>query len=287
MDAPASSAAPPQTTFAIAQGTSVCIGMRTGAQHAAVTSPAPLRSAACAARHAAPLMPSLPATSSTWPNVPLCASRARTGSIAAASAASSTSMPCAPSHSGRMPMSAIVRCPVSALPGKSRWPCLARWNVTVSVARTASPSAWPVAPSTPEGMSTAITGRPLPFIRCAADSAAPSIARDSPVPNSASTIAAQSSGISGASPYRIVMFAPQTFSRHAFAPASPFIFDGLLISHTSALPPRCIQMRAAAHPSPPLLPLPQMNSTRLPRPAYRSTASATACAACSISRMDG
>ena len=37
----------------------------TGAQHAAVTSPLPERSAACAARHAAPAMPSLPATSST------------------------------------------------------------------------------------------------------------------------------------------------------------------------------------------------------------------------------
>ena len=79
------------TTLAVAQGTLVCMGSSTGRGQAAVTSPAPARSAAEAHRQAAPAMPSLPATTSTWPFVPLCASRARTGSSARASCSASTS----------------------------------------------------------------------------------------------------------------------------------------------------------------------------------------------------
>ena len=79
-------------------------------------------------------------------------------------------------------MSAMTSRPVSARPGKSRWPCFALWNVTVTLARMASPSVWPVAPSTPDGMSTATTGRPLSLTRCTAESAAPSSGRESPVP---------------------------------------------------------------------------------------------------------
>ena len=96
-------------------------------------------------------------------------------------------------------MSATTSRPVSARPGKSICPCLARWNVTVTLACTASPSARPLAPSIPEGMSTATTGSALSFMRCTAESAAPDRARLRPVPYSASTIAAHPCGMGGAS----------------------------------------------------------------------------------------
>src|SRR5579864_8283914 len=47
--------------------------------HATVTSPAPVRSAARLASPAAPALPSDPATTNTWPNVPLLAARGRGG----------------------------------------------------------------------------------------------------------------------------------------------------------------------------------------------------------------
>ena len=50
---------------------------------ATVTSPAPARSAASPAIAAAPVLPRDPATTSTWPNVPLCpAGRARRQQLA-------------------------------------------------------------------------------------------------------------------------------------------------------------------------------------------------------------
>ena len=82
---------PSLTTRAVAQGAVLCSTGSTGRAHAQLTSPAPERSAAFAHRHAAPAMPSLPATTSTCPNVPLLASNGRTGSIARASASCVTS----------------------------------------------------------------------------------------------------------------------------------------------------------------------------------------------------
>ena len=79
-------------------------------------------------------------------------------------------------------MSSMTSRPVQARPGSSMCPCLARWNVTVTLARTASPSTCPVAPSTPEGMSTDTTGSPLALMQRTASSATPSGARLRPVP---------------------------------------------------------------------------------------------------------
>ena len=57
----------------------------------------------------------------------------------------------------------------------------------VAVARTAAPQAQPVSASIPEGMSTARIGAPVAFISSTAAAGAPASARESPVPNSAST----------------------------------------------------------------------------------------------------
>ena len=55
----------------MAQGSSTCKMGTMEAGQATVTSPAPLRSAAPAHSAAAPAMPMLPATMSTWPRPPL------------------------------------------------------------------------------------------------------------------------------------------------------------------------------------------------------------------------
>ena len=76
-----------------------------------------------------------------------------------------------------MPMSARRIVPQSDRPGSSRWPGFSRKKVTVEVASTAAPRTLPVAPSRPEGTSTATTRpppRPKPLIRS-------TIARASPV----------------------------------------------------------------------------------------------------------
>jgi hypothetical protein len=87
----------------------------------------------------------------------LWASGARGGTHAATSAASTT-LTRAPDTS--RPMSATVTSPANARPGWNSSPGLSAANVTVRVARTGRPAAWPVSPSTPLGMSTASTGAP-------------------------------------------------------------------------------------------------------------------------------
>ena len=55
-------------------------------------------------------------------------------------------------------MSATRTAPASSAPGRITTPTFGAPNVTVRSARTASPSTAPVAPFTPDGMSTATTG---------------------------------------------------------------------------------------------------------------------------------
>ncbi len=64
----------------------------------------------------------------------------------------------ATTNSGGKPMSTTRTVPARSAPGSSITPTLAAPNVTVRSAQTASPSTAPVAPSTPDGMSTATTG---------------------------------------------------------------------------------------------------------------------------------
>ena len=86
-------------------------------------------------------------------------------------------------------MSASRIVPHSARAGRSRWPGFRRKNVTLALASTATPRALPLAPSTPEGTSTASTRPPRranALMRSMIAFASPSISRASPVPNSAS-----------------------------------------------------------------------------------------------------
>ena len=62
-------------------------------------------------------------------------------------------------------MSATTASPVWKRPGATASPALRPWNVTVSVARTASPATSPVEASTPEGTSTETTGAAAALIR--------------------------------------------------------------------------------------------------------------------------
>jgi hypothetical protein len=84
-------------------------------------------------------------------------------------------------------MSARTVLPQCSRPGISRWPGFLRKNVTVRSAHTALPRTSPVAPSMPEGISTATTGILEPFSAATRSPAVPSTGRDSPAPNIAST----------------------------------------------------------------------------------------------------
>ncbi len=78
--APASSSAPSATTFAVAQGACACTVFSTAKRACRRHQPrARAQRRPRAESVAAPAMPSLPATLSTWPNVPLCPSRGADG----------------------------------------------------------------------------------------------------------------------------------------------------------------------------------------------------------------
>ena len=85
-------------------------------------------------------------------------------------------------------MSATRTSPHSSRPGSSRWPGFRRKKVTVRVACTTAPSARPVVPSRPLGTSTASTGLPDALMAATTSAATPSSGRESPAPNSASTM---------------------------------------------------------------------------------------------------
>ena len=129
----------------------------TAAGTATTTSPAPTREAARVISDGAPVMSLDPATTTTTPEARLCASSARRGITAATSAGSSRT-----TSSGVVsvakPMSTTRTVPACSAPGNRTAPSLGAPNVTVTSAHTASPSTVPVAPSTPEGISTATTG---------------------------------------------------------------------------------------------------------------------------------
>ena len=65
---------------------------------------------------------------------------------------------------GRRPIGAICTRPAWKRPGAIASPTLAAPNVTVAVARTATPGTSPVEASTPDGTSIATIGRPHALI---------------------------------------------------------------------------------------------------------------------------
>ena len=81
-----------------------------------------------------------------------------------------------------MPMSATSTSPAYSLPGWKTMPSLRAAMVTVIVARMAGPSTRPVSPLTPEGMSTATTGRPDWLTAITAWAGGPARAPRNPVP---------------------------------------------------------------------------------------------------------
>ena len=91
-------------------------------------------------------------------------------------------------RSGSSPMSATTASPVWKRPGETASPALRPWNVTVTVARTASPATSPVDASTPEGTSTETTGAAAALIRWIVAAASARGSPWKPVPNSASMI---------------------------------------------------------------------------------------------------
>ena len=164
-----------------------------------------------------------------------------------------------------MPMSARRIAPQSDRPGSSRWPGLRRKKVTLAVASTATPRTLPVAPSTPEGTSTASTAPPArgegvdPLDdrpRLAVDVAREPCAEervDHAVGAVESRVAARR-GPAPRSERRRSAASPPSASRRPRRPSS-------------TRKPRRARSRAATKPSPPLLPGPQRTTIRPPRRA--------------------
>src|SRR3954447_17503375 len=114
--------------------------------------------AASAAMVGAPVSPVEPPTTKTLPEENLVEVTVRRGT------SRSTPPPIRPA-SGRpgpprgIPMSISSTSPANPLPGRTNRPGLARWNVAVATARTASPATSPGEPSTPLGTSAAPAAR--------------------------------------------------------------------------------------------------------------------------------
>ena len=121
-----------------------------------MTSPAPARNAPRAASRAAPVAAMPPDTTITWPRAYLWPSTRGTGKPCARAAG------CFQRSSAGFPRSTLESIPISATrtrphmmrPGNNRCAGLRRKNVTVSVARTATPMTAPVVPLMPLGRST-------------------------------------------------------------------------------------------------------------------------------------
>ncbi len=242
---------------------------RTVASCAAIlTSPAPLRAAALAAKITAPAMPSLPPTTRIRPRSPLCISALKGGSTSR-SHASVTALGHEGSGGGN-PISATstlphtVRC--------SRCPRRNPPNVTVVVARTHGACTTPVERSRPDGPSTATTGAASRISRSMLPAAAPRGAPLAPVPSSASTATPQpphsSSGSTTCTPCIVARI---LFSRQS-GDGSPGNATAVTLTPSDA------SARAATKPSPPLLPVPQATTTPSGRrpPNSLATAAATA-----------
>jgi hypothetical protein len=158
---------------------------------------------------------------------------------------------------------------------------LARWNVAVAFASTASPSTSPVEALTPLGTSAAITRALAALIAAITLSAGLRGAPWKPVPSKASTITCTpfrraSSNGSGSGPGR----------RRSISFASGWSHSAGHTSSTSTWRPAWRSSRAATSPSPPLLPLPQTTATR-PVGAWRETVSASPSPARSIRSSEG
>ncbi len=222
------------------------------------------------------MSPRDPPATMTWPDVNFVPARVRRGISARIDGPMSPAAGSAGAPSG-MPMSMTATRPACSLPGLIHRPGLAAANVAVAVACTAAPPTSPVDASTPLGTSAAMTGASAASMAARTDAAGSRGAPVTPVPSTASTIAATPSRRSGANG------SLSTGSARRFAAASPCSSSGGGTSRTrTTRPPRCSR-RAATRPSPPLLPLPQtiatgpVGATSHTRPARPSPARSMSC----------
>src|SRR5208337_2591319 len=103
-----------------------------GSGIASVTRPAPPRRAACPASTAAPVLPTDPATSSTWPYEPLWDSAARTNGKPANSSAPAQrtcDFPISSTSAAGEPINRTTNCPQHPASGEVNWPILGAVNV--------------------------------------------------------------------------------------------------------------------------------------------------------------
>ena len=233
----------------------------------------------------------------TRPKSPLWASRLRRGRKTSAALTEEKLLSAHSIRSRGMPMPATMSRPVRRPPSPRKCPALGREKVTVTSARTASPRMRPVSASTPLAMSAETTGISQVFIICTAVGAGPRRPLLRPMPKRASTITSASRhqrANSGSSAEKGSSRPPAFSSRRSISRQSAVIFSRLPTRTARTWKPASSSRRAAATPSPPLLPAPQKHtarrvpSERLPPDAASSmAASATARAACSIKRVDG
>ena len=153
---------------------------------ARVTSPAPPRTAAFAARQGAPVYPRLPARINSFPKSPLWASAGRRGMHRSSRSISLVRHWSSGHSSWGMPMSATTTRPLYTAPLPTYSPGFPREKVTVTSARTAMPITPPVSAWIPLGTS-ADTTQPQVAIRRTAVAASGRSSLFSPTPNKAST----------------------------------------------------------------------------------------------------
>src|ERR1700719_260938 len=129
-----------------------------GSGVASVTNPAPPRSAACPHNIAAPVFPTDPATSSTCPYDPLCASAALcNGSSENSSGPAQRNFPFPTSSTSAagVPISRTTSAPQLPASADTSCPIFGAVNVTVRCARKTGPCAASPSDGNPDGVSTA------------------------------------------------------------------------------------------------------------------------------------
>ena len=190
-------------------------------------------------------------------------------------------------RSSGMPISATVSRPVRSPPSPRKCPALGREKVTVTSAWTASPRTRPVSASTPLAMSADTTGMSQVFIICTAIRGSPRRGVFSPIPNRASTITSASrhqQAKSGSSGVKSSREPPLASRRRSISRQSEVIFSRRPTRTARTSIPASIRKRAAATPSPPLLPAPQKQTARRGLPGRSGRASATLTAARATAR---
>ena len=174
---------------AIASGRAQKSGVRFLSSVTTFTMPAPDARTALAHKTAAPHMAPEPASTSTFPKVPLfpIGVRVRNRSRSSFSTEPYQGVSSSPA-SKPIPISRTRTSPAYRFPGSKRSPGFAQANVTVALAFTAASRTSPVSVWIPEGMSTARTGTPLAQIASTALRYSPASGRDTPIPKMASMI---------------------------------------------------------------------------------------------------